>query len=74
VFDGAGVSDLVKAASHEQVSGQRARGRVIDHLVHLQLVVASAGLEEEVVRQVLDQVAGAEDVVTVPRTALRVLR
>ena len=51
------VGDLVHAAAHEQVAGQRPRRRVLDHLVDLQLVVARAGLEEEVVRQVLDQVA-----------------
>jgi hypothetical protein len=47
---------------------------VIDHLVHLQLVVARAGLEEEVVREVLDEVARREDIVSRPRTPERVLR
>jgi hypothetical protein len=47
---------------------------VLDHLVDLELAVASAGLKEEVVGQVFDEVAGREDVVAVPRSALRVLR
>ncbi len=63
------VGDLVHAAADEQVAGQRARRRVVDHLVDLQLVVARAGLEEEVVRQVLDQVARGEHVVAGPRVA-----
>ena len=62
------------AAAHEQVAGERASGRVLDHLVDLQLVVPRAGLEEEVVREVLDEVARREDVVAGPRPALRVLR
>ena len=69
VLERPGVGDLVDAAADEQVAGQRAGGRVVDHLVDLELVVARAGLEEEVVRQVLDQVAGGEDVVAVPRLA-----
>src|SRR5512132_326361 len=68
------VGDLVDTAAHEQIAGQRPRRRVLDHLVHLELVVAGTGLEEEVVRQVLDEVTRAEDVVAVPRPALRVLR
>jgi hypothetical protein len=64
----------VYAAAHEQVAGQRAGHRVLDHLVDLQLVVARAGLEEEVVRQVLDQIARREDVVPVPRPPVGVLR
>ena len=62
------------AAADEQVAGQRARGRMLDHLVDLELAVAGAGLEEEVVRQILDEVAGGEDVVAVPGPPLRVLR
>ena len=74
VLERARVGDLVDAAADEQEAGQRACGRMLDHLVDLQLPVPRAGLEEEVVRQVLDQVAGREDVVAVPRAALRVLR
>ena len=69
-----GVGDLVDAAAHEQVAGERPRGGMLDHLVDLELVVPRAGLEEEVVREILDQVAGGEHVVAVPGTALRVLR
>jgi hypothetical protein len=61
------VGDLVDAAADEQVPGQRAGGRVLDHLVDLQLAVAGSGLQEVVVGQVLDQIAGAEDVVARPR-------
>jgi hypothetical protein len=64
----------VDAAADEEVAGEGARGRVLDHLVHVQLVVPGARLEEEVVREVLDQVTGAEDVVAVPGPPLRVLR
>jgi hypothetical protein len=45
------------AASDEQVPGQGARCRMLDHLVDLQLVVAGARLEEEVVGQILDKVS-----------------
>ena len=62
------------AAANEQEARQRPRGGMLDHLVDLELAVARAGLEEEVVRQILDEVAGREDVVAVPGTALRVLR
>jgi hypothetical protein len=68
------VRDLVDAAADEQVAGQRARRRVLDHLVHPQLAAAGARLEEVVVREVLDQVAGGEDVLAGPRLALRVER
>jgi hypothetical protein len=68
------VGHLVDAAAHEQVARERSRGRVLDHLVHLELVVPRSRLEEEVVRQILDQVAGREHVVAVPGPALRVLR
>jgi hypothetical protein len=68
------VGDLVHAAAHEQVSRQRPGGGVVDHLVDLQLVAAGAGLEEEVVRQVLDEVARREHVVAVPGPPVRVLR
>ena len=74
VLDGPRVRDLVHAAADEQVAGQRPRGRVLDHLVDLELVVPRARLEEEVVREVLDEVAGREDVVAVPWPAVRVLR
>ena len=73
VLDRAGVGDLVHAAADEQVAGQRAGRRVVDHLVDLELVVARAGLEEEVVREVLDEVAGRGDVVAVPGLAVGVL-
>ena len=33
------VGDLVDAAADEQVAGQRARGRVLDHLVDLSLLL-----------------------------------
>jgi hypothetical protein len=45
------------ASAHEQIAGQRSRNGMVDHLIHLQLVVPSTGLEEEVVGQVLDQVS-----------------
>ncbi len=63
----------MNAAADEQVAGERPGGRMVDHLVHLQFVAARAGLEEEVVGQILDEVAGGEDVVAVPRSAVRVL-
>jgi hypothetical protein len=63
----------VYAAADEQVARERARRRVVDHLVNLELVVARAGLEEEVVREVLDQVARGEDVVAIPGLAVGVL-
>ena len=72
-LESARVGDLVHAAAHEQVAGQRAGGRVLDHLIDLELVVAGTGLEEEVVGQVLHEVAGAEDVVAVPGLAVGVL-
>ena len=68
------VGDLMDAAADEQEPGQRAGGGMLDRLVDLELAVAGAGLEEEVVGQVLDEVAGGEDVVAVPGTPLRVLR
>jgi hypothetical protein len=64
----------VHAAANEQVARQRPGRGVLDHLVHLELVVPRAGLEEEVVRQILDEVAGREHVVAVPGPPLRVLR
>jgi hypothetical protein len=64
----------VDAATDEQVARQCPGGRVLHHLVDLEFVVAGAGLEEEVVRQILDQVARGEDVVAVPGPTLRVLR
>ena len=48
--------------------------RMLHHLVDLELVVPGACLEEEVVCQILDEVAGGEDVVAGPGAALRVLR
>jgi hypothetical protein len=73
-LDRAGVRDLVDATADEQVAGQCARGGMLHHLVHLELVVPCARLEEEVVRQVLYEVARREDVVAGPGPALRVLR
>ncbi len=73
VLERACVGDLMHATADEQVAGQRAGRRMVDHLVDLELVVARAGLEEEVVRQILDQVPGGEDVVAVPGLAVRVL-
>ena len=60
------VRDLVHAAPDEQVTGQRSRGRMLDHLIHLELVIACAGLQEEVVGEIFDQVSGREHVVAVP--------
>jgi hypothetical protein len=68
-----GVGDLMHAAANEQIAGQRAGGRVSDHLVDLELVVPGPGLEEEVVREILDEVARGEHVVAVPGLAHRVL-
>ncbi|HKV66834.1 MAG TPA: hypothetical protein VJN72_02010, partial [Gaiellales bacterium] len=68
------VGDLVHAAADEQVAGQRARRRMLDGLVDAQLAAAGAGLEEVVVRQVLDEVTRGEYVVAVPRLAHRVLQ
>ena len=73
VLQRAGVGDLMHAAADQQVAGQRACRRVVDHLVDLELVVARAGLEEEVVRQVLDEVTRGEHVVAVPGLAHGVL-
>ena len=64
------VGDLVHSAADEEVAGESARGRVLDHLVDLQLVVPRSRLQEEVVRQVLDEVARGEHVVAVPRAAV----
>ena len=49
------------------------RGRMLDHLPHLELAVACACLEEEVVREILDDVSRREDVIAVPWPTLRVL-
>jgi hypothetical protein len=38
MLDRARVGDLVDAAADEQVPGQRSRGGVLHHLVHLQLL------------------------------------
>lgn len=65
--------DLVDAAADEEVAGERPCCRVVDHLVDLELVVACARLEEEVVGQIPDQVPGGVDVVAAPRLAHRVL-
>ncbi len=67
------VGHLVDAAAHEQVARQRPRRRVVDHLVDLELVVARAGLEKEVVGEVLDEIARRRDVVAVPGLAVRIL-
>src|SRR5215204_7270447 len=74
VLDRTRIRDLVDPATDEQVPGQRTSGRVLDHLVDLELVVPGARLEEEVVREVLDEVARGEHVVAVPRPSVRVLR
>ena len=73
-LDRACVGDLVDAATHEQEARERPRGRMLDHLVDLQLPVPGARLEEEVVGQVFDEVAGGEHVVAVPGPSLGVLR
>ena len=67
VLQRAGVGDLVDAAADQQVAGQGAGGRMIDHLIDLELVVARAGLEEEVVGEILNQISGGEHVVATPR-------
>jgi hypothetical protein len=74
MLDRARVGDLVHSTADEQIAGQRARDGMVDHLVHLQLAVAGARLEEEVVCQVLDQVAGRENVVAIPGPPQRILR
>ena len=74
VLQRAGVGDLVHAAAHEQVARERAGGRVVAHLVDAQLAAAGAGLEEVVVREVLDEVAGGVHVGAVPRLAVGVGR
>ena len=47
-----GVRDLMHAAAHEQIPGQRAGGGVVDSLVDPELPGTGAGLQEVVVRQV----------------------
>ncbi len=47
---------------------------MLDHLPDLELVVPCSRLQEEVVRQIFDEIARGEDVVPIPRTTLRVLR
>src|SRR5690348_1456935 len=71
---GTGVGNLMDTASYEQKARQRSGGGVLDGLVDLELAVAGTGLEKEVVREILDEVAGREHVVAVPGTPLRVLR
>ena len=61
------------AAADQQVAGQSAGSRVVDHLIDLELVVARPSLEKEVVGEVLDQIPGREYVVAVPRLAHRIL-
>ncbi len=73
-LDRACIGDLVDATTHEQEAGERPRCRMLDHLVDLQLSISGTRLQEEVVGEVLDQVAGREHVVAVPGAALRVLR
>jgi hypothetical protein len=63
ILQRAGVSDLVHAAANEQEPSERASGRMLHHLVDLELVVARPGLKEEVMREVLDEVTRGEDVV-----------
>ena len=46
---------------------------MVDHLVDLELAVARARLEEEVVHEVLDEVTRGRDVVAVPGLAVGVL-
>jgi hypothetical protein len=46
---------------------------MLDHLIHLELVVQRTGLEEEIVGQVLDRVSRREDVVAIPGMPLGVL-
>ena len=72
LLERARVGDLMDAAADEQVARQRARRRVVAHLVDAQLAGASTRLEEVVVRQVLDEVAGGVHVRAVPRHAVRV--
>src|SRR5689334_1869303 len=62
------------AAADEQEAGECAGGGMLDRLVHLELAVSGARLEEEVVGQVFDEVTRGEYVVAVPRAPLRVLR
>jgi hypothetical protein len=47
---------------------------VIGHLVDADLLRPRAALQEEVVQQIEDEVAGVEDVVALPRLAERVGR
>ena len=47
----------MNATPHEEVAGQRSSRRMFDHLVNLQLVVPGSGFKEEVVREILDQIA-----------------
>ena len=50
-LEGSRVGDLVHAAANEQEAGQGTGRRMVDGLVHLELSVPGAGLEEEVVGQ-----------------------
>lgn len=58
------------SSTNEEVAGQRAGGRMVHHLVDLQLVVARSRLEEEVVGEVLNEIARGEDVIPVPGAPL----
>jgi len=46
---------------------------MLDHLVDLELVVASAGLEKEVVGEILDQIARGEHLIAAPGLGVRIL-
>jgi hypothetical protein len=48
----------VDAAADQQVPGQGSGSWMVDRLVGLELVVPRARLEEEVVGEVADQIAG----------------
>ncbi len=55
-LEGFGVSHRVDAATHEQVAEHGAGGGVLGHLIHAQFLGARAVFEEEVVKQIENQV------------------
>ena len=69
----ASVGDLMHPAADQQIAGQRPGRGMIDHLIDLELVVTRSGLQEEVVGEILNQIAGGEHVVPVPGLGIGVL-
>lgn len=68
-LDGLGVSQDMYAAANQQVADHLTGCRIVGHFIDAHLMGTSTGFQEEIMQQIEQQIAAAEDIISRPSFA-----